>query len=108
MKACIYCRVACNDGLNLEMQNKELQHYAKNNGYTVVGIYAECGSGLTLNRPKLWEATDWILSNKAEVLIMKSIDRISRDWQKTQNYIDLFTKQGGKILCVSEGCLFSS
>ena len=107
MKVCIYCRSAYDDGFSLEMQKKELQHYANQNGYTVVGVYAECGSGLTLKHPKLWEATDQILSGEAEMLIVKSIDRISRDWQKTQKYIDSLTKQGGRILCVNERRVFS-
>lgn len=107
MKACIYCRVACDDGVNLEMQKKELQHYANQNEYTVVGVYAECGNGLTLKHPKLWEATDRILSGEAEVLILKSIDRISRDWQKAQTYIDLLREQGRKFLFVNDRCLFS-
>lgn len=108
MKTCLYCRVACDDGSNLEMQKKELQHYAKQNGYTVVGVYAECGSGLTLDHPKLKEVMDRILSGEAEMLIVKSIDRISRDWRKAQKCIDLLTEQGGKILCVYDRCLFSN
>ncbi len=108
MKTCLYCRVACDDGSNLEMQKKELQHYAEQNGYTVIGVYTECGSGLTLKHPKLWEATDRILSGEAEMLIIKSIDRISRDWQEAKKYIDLLTEQGGKILCVYDRCLFSN
>lgn len=107
MKACIYCRSACNDGFGLEIQKTELQRYANQNGYTVVGVYAECGSGLTLNRPKLKEVTDRILSGEAEMLIVKGIDRISRDRHKTHKYIDSLTKQGGKILCVNERRLFS-
>lgn len=40
------------------------------------------------------------------MLIVKSIDRVSRDWQKTQKYIDSLTKQGGQILCVNERRVF--
>lgn len=83
MKACIYCRVACDDGINLEMQKKELQHYANQNGYTVVSVYAECSSGLILERPKLKKVMDRILSGEAEKLIVKSICRIDREYQKT-------------------------
>jgi len=37
---------------------------------------------------------------------MKRIDRISRDWQKTQKYIDLLIKQRKTILCVKERRVF--
>ena len=83
MKVCIYCRSAYDDGFSLEMQKKELQHYANQNGYTVVRVYAECSSGLILERPKLKKVMDRILSGEAEKLIVKSICRIGREYQKT-------------------------
>ena len=53
MKAYFYCRVAHNDSFSLEQQATKLRRYAEQAGYTIVGVAAEHGSGLTLDRPAL-------------------------------------------------------
>ena len=43
MKAYFYCRVAHDDSFSLERQAEELRRYAKQAGYTIVGVAAEHG-----------------------------------------------------------------
>lgn len=64
MKAYIYCRVAHDDGFSLKLQADELRHYANRAGYTIVGIAAEYGSGVTLDRPALQEVTEAVLAGR--------------------------------------------
>ena len=106
-KVCIYCRVAHNDSFSLEVQKNKLLRYAEQLGHTVICVHMEYGSGMTLDRPELQRATETLLSGQAEMLIVMSMDRIGRIWDKTEQYINLLTEHGIKVLCAKEGYLFS-
>ena len=107
MKVFIYCRVAHNDSFSLEAQETELRRYAAQAGYTIVGAAAEHGSGLTLDRPALQKVTQAVLAGEVELVLIKSIDRIGREWGMTQRYIDLLAEHRVKLLCIKERCWFS-
>ena len=102
MKAYFYCRVAHDDSFSLERQAEELRRYAKQAGYTIVGVAAEHGSGLTLDRPALQELTEAVLAGKVDVVLVNSLDRLGRDWGMTKQYIDLLTEHKVKLLCLRE------
>ena len=69
MKAYFYCRVAHDDSFSLEQQVAKLRRYAEQAGYTIVGVAAEHGSGLTLDRPALQELTEAVLAGKVDVVL---------------------------------------
>ena len=108
MKAYIYCRVAHDDGFSLELQADELRRYAKQAGYTVVGIAAEYGSGVTLDRPALQEVTEAVLAGRVDVVLVNSLDRLGRDRSMTKQYIDLLTEHKVKLHCVRERMIIDS
>ena len=60
-------------------------------GNTIVGVAAEYGSELTLDRPALQELTEAVLAGKVDVVLVNSLDRLGRDWGMTKQYIDLLT-----------------
>ena len=99
MKAYFYCRVAHDDSFSLEQQAAKLRRYAEQAGYTIVGVAAEHGSGLTLDRPALQELTEAVLAGKVDVVLVNSLDRLGRDWGMTKQYIDLLTEHKVKLLC---------
>lgn len=70
MKAYFYCRVAHDDSFSLEQQAAKLRRYAEQAGYTIVGVAAEHGSGLTLDRPALQELTEAVLAGKVDVVLV--------------------------------------
>ena len=70
--------------------------------YTIVGVAAEHGSGLTLDRPALQELTEADFAGKVDVVLISSLDRIGRDWGMTKQYIDLLTEHKVKLLCLRE------
>ena len=70
--------------------------------YTIVGVAAEHGSGLTLDRPALQELTEAVLAGKVDVVLVNSLDRLGRDWGMTKQYIDLLTEHKVKLLCLRE------
>ena len=107
MKVFLYCRVAHDDRFSLEAQENALRRYAAQAGYTIVGVAAEHGNGLTLDRPALQKVTQAVLAGEVELVLVNSLTRIGREWGMTQRYIDLLTEHGVKLLCIKERCLFS-
>ena len=93
---------------SLERQAEELRRYAEQAGYTIVGVAAEHGSGLTLDRPALQELTEAVLAGKVDVVLVNSLDRLGRDWGMTKQYIDLLTEHKVKLLCVRERMMIDS
>ena len=93
---------------SLERQAEELRRYAEQAGYTIVGVAAEHGSGLTLDRPALQELTEAVLAGKVDVVLVNSLDRLGRDWGMTKQYIDLLTEHKVKLLCVRERTMIDS
>ena len=102
MKAYFYCRVAHDDSFSLEQQAAKLRRYAEQAGYTIVGVAAEHGSGLTLDRPALQEVMEAVLAGKVDMVLISSLDRIGRDWGMTKQYIALLTEHKVKLLCLRE------
>ena len=78
MKAYFYCRVAHDDSFSLERQAEELRRYAEQAGYTIVGVAAEHGSGLNLDRPALQELTEAVFAGKVDVVLCLR-ERVSID-----------------------------
>ena len=93
---------------SLERQAEELRRYAEQAGYTIVGVAAEHGSGLTLDRPALQELTEAVLAGKVDVVLVNSLDRLGRGWGMTKQYIDLLTKHKVKLLCVRDRVMIDS
>ena len=76
--------------------------------YTIVGVAAEYGSGLTLDRPALQELTEAVFAGKVDVVLVNSLDHIGRDWGMTKQYIDLLAEHKVKSLCVWERLMIDS
>ena len=86
-RAWIYCRVAYPDMDMLETQKRSHIDYAQKNHFTIVGITAEQGSGLDLSRKGLMEVFDAVNDGKLDVLLVKDLARLGRNW--TEVYDDL-------------------
>ena len=97
LKAYFYCWVAHDGSFSLEQQAAKLRRYAEQAGYPIVGVAAEHGSGLTLDRPALQELTKAVLAGKVDMVLVNSLDRLGRDWGMTKQYIDLLTEHKVKL-----------
>lgn len=80
LRVALYARVASADqfGTVLDLQERMLETYAKEQGYEVVAKVRETGSGLCCNRPGL----NWILEmpcQEVQGVLIKSLDRVGRD-----------------------------
>lgn len=100
----IYCRVAHEDGIALEMQKEGLLR-AVGNDSEIVGITTEIGNGLSLDRPSLNEVYQMAAEGRMDSLIVRSISRIGRDVGDTLAWIQNFVKSGVSINFLNEGII---
>ncbi len=108
LRVALYCRVAREDTFRLEAQAAELRWYAERNGYTIISVQAESGSGLTLERPALAEITRAVCAGEVDVVLVKNLSRLGREWGMVQSYIGLLNEHKVTLLCVSEGLEISN
>jgi len=83
MKAAIYCRVSTDnqeaEGTSLQTQLEACQNYCHDKGYEVAHRFSEAYSGLSLERPKLNELRELIRNEQIDLVVVHSLDRLSRD-----------------------------
>ncbi|OLN31703.1 recombinase family protein [Desulfosporosinus metallidurans] len=72
-RAWIYCRVAHLDDMALMFQQEQMVEYARKQGWEVVGITAEQGSGLDFNRKGLKEVMEAIEAERVDIVLAKSV-----------------------------------
>ena len=81
--AIIYCRVSTEDqekeGTSLQTQLEACLKDCEEKGYNVAYRLSETCSGLTLDRPKLNELRELIRNGQIDVIVVYSLDRLSRD-----------------------------
>src|SRR5262245_47809914 len=79
--AIIYCRTAKSQGSSgdLHSQIDRCVVYCKQHGYLVTGVFADVGySGLDPERPGLWRMIKRLVEHQADVVVMTSLDRLTR------------------------------
>lgn len=103
----IYCRVARDEHFSLKAQAATLQNYARQAGYTIIGVVSDCGNGLSIDRPALNEVTQAVLDGRVDLVLVNSITRIGREWGLTKQYVNLLLQHKVKLICVKESLLFS-
>jgi site-specific DNA recombinase len=83
MKAIIYCRVSTEgqeqDGTSIQTQLEACQKYCQVRNYEIKHQLQEAWSGLSLERPKLAELRELVRSEMVDVVVVYSLDRLSRD-----------------------------
>jgi site-specific DNA recombinase len=81
--AAIYCRVSTDnqeaEGTSLQTQLEACQNYCHGKGYEVAHRFSEAYSGLSLERPKLNELRELIRNEQIDLVVVHSLDRLSRD-----------------------------
>lgn len=80
IKAVAYYRVASPDGaeMGLQRQKETVREYAKKNGYEIAAEVEAVESGSTANRDSLKEVKRELDNTGSEVVLVRTIDRISR------------------------------
>lgn len=80
IKAVAYYRVASPDGaeMGLQRQKETVREYAKKNGYEIAAEVEAVESGSIANRDSLKEVKRELDNTGSEVVLVRTIDRISR------------------------------
>jgi len=99
----IYCRLAQQDDTCMALQKSVVLDYARKQGYTDVAIYADDGaSGLDFNRRDFKQLNADIAEGRINVVVVNSLDRISRNVLEIAQWIDEISNKGVTLLFVNE------
>ena len=102
--ALLYARVSTqmqvNDGISLEIQEKELRGAATLAGYSTMELVAEEGrSGKSIKgRPALRSALDRLDSGEASALFVTRVDRLARSTKDFLSIIDRANTKGWRLV----------
>lgn len=103
--AWIYCRIDAPEDTHgaLKGQYEQLERYAEQMGFTVVGSSQDMGSGRSMNRPGLLAVREAAKAKTAEVLLVTSVSRIGRDLAGTTEFVNSLIRSGVQIYSPLEG-----
>ncbi len=91
----LYCRVACEDGGEIALQEAVLRDYALKQGYSNICTYADNGYiGRDFNRPAFSRMALDIQSGLVSTILVKDISRISRQYP---DFINGLAASGKKV-----------
>jgi site-specific DNA recombinase len=83
LKAALYARVSTEEqreGQTIDSQVAEIEHFAKDKGWLILGVYKDEGwSGSLLARPELDRLRDDASRGLFDVVIINDVDRLARD-----------------------------
>lgn len=102
--AILYARVSTqlqvNDGVSLDVQERQLEQAAQMSGYTNTELVREEGrSGKSISgRPALTEALKRLDSGEAKALFVTRIDRLARSTQDFLSIVDRANKNGWRLV----------
>jgi DNA invertase Pin-like site-specific DNA recombinase len=102
--ALLYARVSTqlqvNDGVSLDVQERQLQHAAELAGYTSIELVREEGrSGKSISgRPALTEALKRLDSGEVKALFVTRIDRLARSTKDFLSIIDRANTNGWRLI----------
>lgn len=99
MNAHLYLRASTKDQ-DANRAKVALQSFAIEKGLSIVGVYAETISGTKLNRPELIALLD--SAEKGDVLLVESVDRLSRLSQADWDTLKATIKAKGLRLVVAD------
>jgi len=104
-RAWIYCRIDAPEDTHgaLKGQKKELSDYAEQMSFAVTGTCEDLGSGEDYNRTGLSEVMKAAGDGKMDVLLIKRIDRLGRDTEKTLEFLRGLDQLGIRIYSPLEG-----
>lgn len=108
--AWIYCRIDAPEDMHsaLKGQYEQLERYAEQMGFPIVGSSQDLGSGLQLDRPGLLAVRDAASAESFQTLLVTSVSRIGRDAATTIGFIQGLNEAGIKIYSPLEGELIAS
>lgn len=109
-RAVLYLRLSRDDdnpGESESIQNQRslLKAYAAREGFSVVGEYVDDGwSGTSFDRPRFQAMLRDMEQHRFEVVLVKDLSRLGRDYIQTGRYLELvFPEHGVRLIAVGDG-----
>lgn len=104
-RAWLYCRIDALEDAHgiLKIQKKELRDYAEQMGFEIVGSSEDLGCAPMFERSGLAECLKAAETGKLDVLIVKSLSRISCDNTGTREFRRIINRLGVKLYSPLEG-----
>jgi len=99
MNAHLYLRASTKDQ-DANRAKASLEAFASEKGLVIAGVYSENISGTKLNRPELLRLLD--TAEKGEVLLVESVDRLSRLSQTDWDTLKVTIKAKGLRLVIAD------
>lgn len=87
----------------LKAQEKVLLDFAAREGYEVAGAASDLGPGRDMDRPGLVRVMQAVKEKDFNILLVNGIDRISRDMEKTYNFLTELQLNGISVCSPREG-----
>ena len=103
MKNCvIYVRTNNKDDYSIKNQEELLKTYLNDKNFNIKEIFVDNGyRGTNFNRPSFKSMIDYIKNNDIDLIVVKSIDRISRSTIDTINFLKEMKDLNIKILDIN-------
>ena len=105
--AVMYVRVSSEkqvDNYSLDVQEKSIKEYAKNNNIKIIKTFREEGKSATnTNRPAYQEMKEFFLEYHTDVVLVHKLDRLHRNEYNFYSDLHFFKEHNIKLISVSEG-----
>ena len=109
-RAVLYLRLSRDDdnpGESESIQNQRslLQGYAARHGFAIVEEYVDDGwSGTRFDRPRFLDMLRDMEQHRFEIVLVKDLSRLGRDYIQTGRYLELvFPEHGVRLIAVGDG-----
>ena len=105
----LYSRLSKDDILSGESQSIsnqkiDLARYAKEHGLANPRHYSDDGySGVDFERPSWQEMIAEVEAGNVGVILVRTLDRMGRNYLQTGLYREMFQEKGVRLICVSDG-----
>ena len=106
----IYCRLSKDDigngdSSSITTQKEMLSKYVRDNGWRIVDYYVDDGySGTNFNRPDFQRMIDDIENGKINMVVVKDLSRLGRNYIQTGQYTDIyFPDRGIRFVALNDG-----
>ncbi len=106
----IYCRlskddIGAGDSSSIISQRYMLEKYVNDNGWTVYDCYVDDGyTGMNYNRPDFHRMIDDIEAGKVNMVAVKDLSRLGRNYIMTGQYTDIyFPDRGVRFVALNDG-----
>ncbi len=100
-RAAIYARVSTRDQ-DPDLQLRELESYAENRGFEVVGPFADRESGTSTNREELNRLWKLVRARKVDLVLVWKFDRFARSMKQLVDALEEFQHLGVDFVSLTE------